>query len=127
MDNVLGSRIKKLREEHGLSQKRLAEELGISNVQLSRYESGDRKPDPEMIRMIAGYFGVMTDYLLGLHDRVYDPEAIYMTAEDRHLLAKLRRFPELRELLCDLADAHERKRTTFLRIWQLIAGVNEKS
>lgn len=63
--NILGSRIKRLREKHDLSQKEVAQSLGISNVQLSRYESGDRKPDPEMIKRIADYFNVPTDYLLG--------------------------------------------------------------
>lgn len=63
--SVLGSRIKYLREKKNLSQKRLADSLGITNVQLSRYESGDRKPDPETILQIADYFETTTDYLLG--------------------------------------------------------------
>lgn len=63
--SVLGDRIKHLREQASLSQKRLAESLGISNVQLSRYETGDRKPDPDTIRQIADYFDVSVDYLLG--------------------------------------------------------------
>lgn len=63
--SVLGNRIKHLREQASLSQKRLAEALGISNVQLSRYETGDRKPDPDTIRQIADYFDVSVDYLLG--------------------------------------------------------------
>jgi transcriptional regulator with XRE-family HTH domain len=66
--NVLGERIKKLREQHNLSQIRLARALGITNVQLSRYETGDRNPDPEIIKKIADYFNCTTDYLLGLSD-----------------------------------------------------------
>lgn len=63
--SVLGNRIKHLREQSALSQKRLAEALGISNVQLSRYETGDRKPDPDTIKQIADFFDVSVDYLLG--------------------------------------------------------------
>ncbi|MFD0871330.1 HTH-type transcriptional regulator immR [Chlamydia abortus] len=63
--SVLGNRIKSLRDKAGLSQKRLAESLGISNVQLSRYETGDRKPDPDTIKQIADFFDVSVDYLLG--------------------------------------------------------------
>jgi transcriptional regulator with XRE-family HTH domain len=66
--SILGSRIKSLREKNGISQKRLAESLGITNVQLSRYETGDRNPDPEMIKKIAETLDTTTDYLLGLAD-----------------------------------------------------------
>ncbi|WP_342045956.1 helix-turn-helix domain-containing protein [Bacillus sp. OTU530] len=63
--DVLADRIKSIRERHNYSQKRVAEALGISNVQLSRYESGDRKPEPETIKKIADFFDVSVDYLLG--------------------------------------------------------------
>lgn len=63
--NILGSRIKYLRNKNNYSQKRVADALGISNVQLSRYESGDRKPDPDMIKAFAKFFDVTTDFLLG--------------------------------------------------------------
>lgn len=66
--SVLGQRIKYIREKLNYSQKRLADALKISNVQLSRYESGDRKPEPEMIANIAEFLGVSTDYLLGITD-----------------------------------------------------------
>ncbi|GED13768.1 helix-turn-helix domain-containing protein [Aneurinibacillus migulanus] len=66
--SVLGKRIKYLREKNNFSQKRLAESLGITNVQLSRYETGDRNPDPDTIKKIADFFEVSTDYLLGRTD-----------------------------------------------------------
>ncbi|GIP35501.1 helix-turn-helix domain-containing protein [Paenibacillus sp. J2TS4] len=69
--SILGNRIKSLRDQAGLSQKRLAESLGISNVQLSRYETGDRKPDPDTIRQIADFFDVSVDYLLGRDSRTH--------------------------------------------------------
>jgi transcriptional regulator with XRE-family HTH domain len=66
--DVLAQRIKKLRELNNYSQKRVADALGISNVQLSRYESGDRKPEPETIKNIADFYDVSVDYLLGRTD-----------------------------------------------------------
>lgn len=66
--STFSHRLKKIREQKNLSQKRVADALGISNVQLSRYETGDRKPDPETIASLADYFDVSVDYLLGLTD-----------------------------------------------------------
>ncbi|WP_082236037.1 helix-turn-helix domain-containing protein [Halobacillus massiliensis] len=62
---MIGKRIKYLRNKNNLSQKRLSEALGMSNVQLSRYESGARQPDYDTILKIADYFDVSIDYLFG--------------------------------------------------------------
>lgn len=57
--------IKKLREQHKLSQSDLANKIGINNSVLSRIESGDRQlRDDELIK-IADFFNVSADYLLG--------------------------------------------------------------
>lgn len=63
--SVIGLRLKYLREKNDFSQKRVAESLGISNVQLSRYESGDRKPDPETLAQLADFYDVSIDYIIG--------------------------------------------------------------
>lgn len=63
--NTIGKRIKYLRDKNNLSQKRLSESIGVSNVQLSRYESGARQPDYETLQKIADYFDVTIDYLFG--------------------------------------------------------------
>jgi HTH-type transcriptional regulator, competence development regulator len=66
--SMLGKRLKFLREKHKYSQKRVADSIGISNTQLSRYESGDRNPDPELITKFADFYDVTTDYLHGRTD-----------------------------------------------------------
>lgn len=66
--SILGKRLKYLREKHNYSQKKVADSLGISNVQLSRYESGDRNPEPELIAKFADYYDVTTDFLHGRTD-----------------------------------------------------------
>ncbi|MGG6314117.1 helix-turn-helix domain-containing protein [Paenibacillus macerans] len=67
---TLGDRIKYLREQHHLTQKDLASKADISVVQLSRYETNDRKPDPEVLRKIVDALDSSADYLLG---RTPDP------------------------------------------------------
>lgn len=64
----LGDRIKSLRERNGISQKDFAKKINVSNVVLSRYESNERKPDYDTLQLIADYFEVTTDYLLGRTD-----------------------------------------------------------
>lgn len=59
-----GARLKDLRTTRGLTQEKLAEELGISWDHLCRVEWGNRSCSIDLIIEIAVYFGVSTDYLL---------------------------------------------------------------
>lgn len=59
-----GGRLKGLRTTRGLTQEKLAEELGISWDHLCRVERGNRSCSIDLIIEIAVYFGVSTDYLL---------------------------------------------------------------
>ena len=52
MDTV-GSRIRRIRELRGLSQKELATRAGIHEVLMRRYEYGDRNPKPAQLAKIA--------------------------------------------------------------------------
>ena len=61
-------RIKQLREEDGLTQTQLAEATGFSQSAIAYWERGERTPSVEVIIKLAKFFGVSTDYLLGLSD-----------------------------------------------------------
>ena len=65
MDNVLGMRIRELRQNARLSQTQFANVLHVRNSTLSQYESGHRSPNDQIKRQIADYFNVSLDYLLG--------------------------------------------------------------
>ena len=62
------SRIKSLREKRGLIQELLAAELGITQQMLSKYERDISIIKVDVLKRLAGYFNVTTDYLLGLSD-----------------------------------------------------------
>lgn len=64
----LGKRLKELREENNLTQKELAEKLGINAVTYLHYEKEQRQPSLELIADISVFYGVSVDYLLGLKD-----------------------------------------------------------
>ena len=62
------SRIKQLREKRGLIQEILAAELGITQQMLSKYERDVTFIKVDILKEIAVYFNVITDYLLGLSE-----------------------------------------------------------
>lgn len=65
-----GERLKELRERAGLSQDALASELNKSKSLISMYESGKRIPPYETQELIADFFNVGLDYLMG-RENVY--------------------------------------------------------
>lgn len=68
MEIPLGKQPKKLRCERGMTQKQVAVAPGMSSVAYLHYEKAQREPPPSLLADIAKYYGVTTDYLLGLSD-----------------------------------------------------------
>ena len=62
------SRIKQLRQKRGVIQEILAAELGITQLMLSKYERDITLIKVDILKKIAAYFNVTTDYLLGVSD-----------------------------------------------------------
>lgn len=63
-NNVFGKRLKELRIEKRLSQRKLGEVFGVCNQTVSFWESGSREPDLDMLVEIAHYFEISVDCLL---------------------------------------------------------------
>jgi len=57
-----------LKKENGLLQKEIATSIGVSLRSYQRYESGERKPDSDILEKLADYFDVSLDYLVGRSD-----------------------------------------------------------
>lgn len=68
-DITIGSRIKTLRTERRLTQGQLAFALGVTPQAVSRWEVERSYPDLELLPVLAKYFGVSTDFLLGVESR----------------------------------------------------------
>lgn len=64
----INEKIKELRTEKGLTQKELSKVLGIGQSTISEWEKGIYEPTASAIKMLAIYFNVTADYLLGLED-----------------------------------------------------------
>ena len=77
---MLGTRIKELRKQKKISQQVLANEMGITQQAVGKWETGRSAPDPETVRRLAEYFHTTTDDLLGL-ERAPRPVAHSMPAQ----------------------------------------------
>ena len=77
----LGKRLRELRMQREIKQTDLAEYLNCSPGTISNYENGTHFPDLETLRMLADYYGVSTDYLLGrsmLNDKAVSLDQIIL-------------------------------------------------
>jgi len=62
-------RLKALRESRHLSQKEVAERLGLTRATISAYERNTKTPSVDILVKIALLYHSSTDYILGLEDR----------------------------------------------------------
>lgn len=69
--SLFHERFKALRDASGKTQAKIAEDLGMTPQALSYYANG-REPSYDTLIAIAKYFGVTTDYLLGVSDHKSD-------------------------------------------------------
>ena len=65
---IMNNKLKELRKEKGLSQKEIANFIGVSVSAYSNYEQGIREPSYDILIKIAKFYKVSTDFLLGLED-----------------------------------------------------------
>ena len=98
----LGEKLKFLRKERDLTQEQLAERLGVSFQAVSKWETNAATPDISMFPVLANFYGVTTDELLGVDitkaaEKVdwYEQEMIRLRGE-----WKLAEAVELARLAC---------------------------
>ena len=64
----LSDRLETIKKERHLLQKNIAKDVGVALRTYQYYESGERRPDSDMLLRLAEYFDVSVDYLLGRTD-----------------------------------------------------------
>ena len=65
---TFAERLKELRTEKNLTQVELAKATSLSKSAISFWESGERTPNINAIIVLAKFFEVSADYLIGLED-----------------------------------------------------------
>lgn len=68
MVNLFVERLKELISSSGKMQKEICGDMKISKQKLSKWKTGYSEPSIDEILMIALYFDVTTDYLLGFEE-----------------------------------------------------------
>ena len=92
MKYELGGRIRKFREARKLSQKELAQMIGVSNSRVSNWEQGINRPDADTIVILCKALTVSPSELLNVH--LCDDE---LSSQERKVLQAYRAKPELRQ------------------------------
>lgn len=65
-----GERLKALRREKKLTQKQLADNIDLVKSSICAYEQNTKYPSVEVLIKLCQFFGVSSDYLLGLSDKM---------------------------------------------------------
>lgn len=96
-------RLKTLRKETIISQKKLSDFLGYKYTAVANYESGRNEPSIDTLIKIASYFGVTTDYLVGVSD--FPQKEKDLSAKESNLLLIFRNLPtEKQDILLKLVS-----------------------
>lgn len=96
---MLGSRLKQLRIERGLTQQQLGDMINVTKVSICCYEKGERVPSLDTLIDLSNALGVDLNTLVG-YDRyiVSDNDTSYglnVSKEEMQLLLELRQYSRL--------------------------------
>ncbi len=102
MDYNLGEKLKYLRKKRDLTQEQLAELLGISFQAVSKWETNTSTPDISMFPILANFYGVTTDELLGVDITKRDMRVkeYYRESDELYKSWKLAEMVELHRKAC---------------------------
>ncbi len=98
------ARLSSLRRERNITQEEMAAVIQKKRSTYSGYENEDKEPDFETVCLLARYFGVSTDYLLGYSDERNHVEQVFYNDRvnfERHFKALP---PELRPVVARCFD-----------------------
>lgn len=103
--------LKYLREENQITQKELANQCKLSPQCICNLEQGLRNPTGSTVAVLAQFFGVSADYLLGLEDdfgvRTAAPIGDTYSSEERKIIEQYRSLPkQLKKLVRDQLEVY---------------------
>lgn len=97
--------LSKMRRERGVSQKKAATDLGISQALLSHYEKGIRECGLDFVIKCSQYYGVTTDYLLGISDSRNGMSDDFLSSVQSDEGKSVKNLSQCTKYLLDMASA----------------------
>ncbi len=120
----LGTRLRHCRKQKKLTQKELANTLGIDHTTVSKWESDTYEPDGSTLNDIADLFDVSIDYLLGRTDNPNPQWAIDLASggavQVPENLMNDEIDPEIHVFFKDFQSAPKEKQEEMIRFWKFI-------
>ena len=101
---MVGDRIKKLRNDLGFTQSDLADKVGLTYIQIGRYEKGKSNPSADVLQKIAHILNTSTDFLMNGKNEHTDAQL-----KDKQLMQQFKEVeklkPEDKNLVMTFIDA----------------------
>ena len=115
MKKTMGEILKEFRLERGLTQEEVGKIIGVQKAAIQKYEKGDvENMKQESIKILASYYGVTTDFLLGVEKRNDDQLDEY--------LKMFKSRPELKMLFNLTKDATREDVEKAVKIIEAVLG-----
>lgn len=96
--------LKKLREERGITQLKLATDLNLVKSTICQYEKGNRDLGVTMLIKLSDYFNVSIDYLVGRTEQEVNAVEEYTEQEKRLIKAYRALIPSMQENILELVE-----------------------
>ena len=104
--------LKKLREEAGISQKQLAEFIGVSQQSINKYENHNIEPDIDTMIRIADFFNTSVDYLIGhtdLRRKIELTHAYELNTDECGVIEGYRKLSrKQKDCICTVIDSYKK-------------------
>ena len=85
MPVFFGEKIRSARKAAGLTQRQLAEKIGVSNTSISNWEKGLSRPDADMIQKLCDVLCLQPNYFYGTDENSGSPAAGRSTVSDEDI------------------------------------------
>lgn len=85
--------LKILRQEHGISQQRLADAIGVSQQSIKQYENHSVEPDISVLTRLADLFNTSIDFIVGRTDirrPIEHTEAFHLNRDESDVITQYR-------------------------------------
>lgn len=121
--SIFSERLKQLRKEKNISQEELAKATKISRSAISNYEAGTREPNHETLEILADFYNVDIDFLLGRKDWITNIKD--WNPKEQEITIEIKLSEEDSIILEAFHNADDVDRTTVLRILNIYKKLND--